>query len=57
MVIWTKPARADLKYIHDFIVEDSRHYAKKVAQEIQEKTDILNDAAQCREDSARSGQA
>lgn len=42
MVIWTKPARADLKHIHDFIAEDSKHYAKKVAQEIREKTDILN---------------
>lgn len=43
MVIWTKPARADLKHIHDFIAEDSKHYAKKVAQEIREKTDILNE--------------
>lgn len=42
MVIWTKPARADLKHIHDFIAEDSRHYAKKVAQEIREKMDVLN---------------
>ncbi|PID44290.1 MAG: hypothetical protein CSB48_02365 [Proteobacteria bacterium] len=43
MVIWTKPARADLTHIHDFIAEDSRHYAKKVAREIREKTDILNE--------------
>ena len=43
MVIWTKPARADLKHIHDFIAEDSKHYAKKVAQEIREKTDILSE--------------
>ena len=42
MVIWTKPAIADLKHIHDFIAEDSKYYAKKVAQEIREKTDILN---------------
>ena len=42
MVIWTKPARADLKHIHDFIAEDSKHYAKKVAQEVREKTDILD---------------
>lgn len=42
MVIWTKPTRVDLKHIHDFIAEDSKHYAKKVAQEIREKTDILN---------------
>mgnify|MGYP000695124029 CR=1 FL=1 len=43
MVIWTNPARADLKNIHDFIAEDSKYYAKKVAQEIREKTDILNE--------------
>ncbi len=42
MVIWTKPAIADLKHIHDFIAEDSKYYAKKVAQEIRDKTDILN---------------
>lgn len=42
MVIWTKPARADLKHIHDFIAEDSKYYAKKVTQEIREKADILN---------------
>lgn len=41
MVIWTKPARTDLKHIHDFIAEDSKYYAKKVAQEIREKTNVL----------------
>ena len=43
MVIWSRPARADLKHIHDFIAEDSKHYARKVAQEIREKADILNE--------------
>ena len=42
MVIWSEPAKADLRSIHDFIAHDSRHYAKKVAQDIREKTDILN---------------
>jgi toxin ParE1/3/4 len=41
MVIWTKVAKADLHGIYDFIAHDSRFYAKKVAQEITEKTDIL----------------
>ena len=41
MVIWTQPAKADLRSIHDFIAHDSRHYAKKVVQDIREKTDIL----------------
>ncbi len=41
MVIWSEPAKADLRSIHDFIAHDARHYAKKVTQEIREKTDIL----------------
>lgn len=41
MVIWSQPAKADLRSIHDFIAHDSPHYAKKVAQDIREKTDIL----------------
>ena len=42
MVTWTKPAISDLKHIYDFIAEDSKHYAKKVAHEIREKTDTLS---------------
>ncbi len=41
MVIWSEPAKTDLRSIHDFIAHDSRHYAKKVTQDIREKTDIL----------------
>lgn len=43
MVIWSEPAKADLRAIHDFIATDSPYYAKKVAQDIREKTDVLND--------------
>lgn len=39
MVIWSQPARADLRSIHDFIARDSCFYAKKVVQDIREKTD------------------
>ncbi len=42
MVIWSEPAKADLRSIHDFIAHDSRHYAKKVIQDIREKTGILD---------------
>ena len=42
MVIWSRPAEADLKHIHDFIAQDSKHYAKKVVQEIKDKADTLN---------------
>ena len=43
MVIWSEPAKADLRSIHDFIAYDSRHYAKKVTQNIREKTDLLDE--------------
>lgn len=43
MVIWSKPARADLRAIHDFIAHDSKHYAKKVTQDITAKTDVLDE--------------
>ncbi|HED14751.1 MAG TPA: type II toxin-antitoxin system RelE/ParE family toxin [Gammaproteobacteria bacterium] len=42
MVTWSEPAKADLRSIHDFIAHDSQHYAKKVTQDIREKTDVLD---------------
>ncbi len=42
-MIWSRPAKADLKYIHDFIAHDSRYYAKKVTLDIAAKTDILDE--------------
>jgi len=41
MVIWTEPAKTDLRSIHDFIKHDSRYYAKKVIQDIRQKVDGL----------------
>ncbi len=41
MVTWTEVAKADLRGIYVFIAHDSKFYAQKVAQEIIEKTDIL----------------
>ncbi len=43
MVIWSDPAKADLRSIHDFIAHDSTHYAKKVIQDIVAKTDGLDE--------------
>jgi plasmid stabilization system protein ParE len=43
MVIWSEPAKADLHAIHDFIANNSPYYAKKVAQDIRQKTDVLNE--------------
>lgn len=43
MVIWSDPAKADLRSIHDFIAHDSKHYAKMVTQDIATRTDILTE--------------
>ncbi|MEK6646693.1 MAG: type II toxin-antitoxin system RelE/ParE family toxin [Candidatus Firestonebacteria bacterium] len=41
MVIWSIPAKHDLKSIHDFIACDSKYYATKVSQEFIEKSEGL----------------
>lgn len=42
MVIWSDPAKADLRSIHNHIARDSRYYAKKVTHEIVAKTGVLD---------------
>ncbi|NUM80077.1 type II toxin-antitoxin system RelE/ParE family toxin [bacterium] len=44
MVKWSEPARQDLRHIHDFIALDSHHYAKKVIEEILDKSITLEDS-------------
>ena len=46
MVKWSDHAKADLRHIHDFIAEDSKHYAKKVTQDIVDKTLCLSELPQ-----------
>ncbi len=46
MVKWSDHAKADLRHIHDFIAEDSKHYAKKVTQDIVDKTLRLSELPQ-----------
>ncbi len=41
MVIWADPAKSDLRTIHDFIASGSRYYAKKVVQDIMDRTNIF----------------
>lgn len=41
MVIWTETAKNDLKNIFNYIAYDSRFYAKKVTNDIVEKTEYL----------------
>ena len=43
MVKWTSTAKKDLKKIYSYIAEDSKYYARRVAQDIVEKTEGLND--------------
>lgn len=43
MVKWAAPAKADLKKIFAYIAEDSKYYARRVVQNIVEKTEALND--------------
>jgi addiction module RelE/StbE family toxin len=43
MVIWSKPAKRDLQYIHDYIAFDSKFYAKRVVHDIIKKSESLND--------------
>ncbi|MEW6066740.1 MAG: type II toxin-antitoxin system RelE/ParE family toxin [Nitrospirota bacterium] len=42
MVKWSKPAKLDLKQVHDYIARDSKFYAQKVSAEIVEKSEKLN---------------
>ncbi len=42
MVIWSIPAKQDLKKIYDYIARDSKYYAEKVSQDIVEKSELLH---------------
>jgi toxin ParE1/3/4 len=41
MVVWSEPAKEDLKIIHDYIYHDSPFYAQQVITNIIEKTETL----------------
>lgn len=43
MVRWSDQAKSDLNAIHHFIARDSKHYARKVVEELIDKTDLLNE--------------
>lgn len=38
MVKWTAHAKAQLRHIHDYIAEDSQLYARRVSEELVQKT-------------------
>ncbi|WP_353740592.1 type II toxin-antitoxin system RelE/ParE family toxin [Desulfoferrobacter suflitae] len=41
--MWSRPAKRDLRSIHDHIASDSKFYAKKVVKDIVEKSEVLKD--------------
>lgn len=43
MVIWSTPARNDLKQIFEYIAQDSTFYARKVVKNIVEKSMTIKD--------------
>ncbi len=43
MVIWSIPARDDLKKIHDYIAQDSKYYARRVIDTFIEKAELLTE--------------
>jgi addiction module RelE/StbE family toxin len=42
MVEWSISAKEDLKQVHDYISKDSRFYARKVTEQIIDKSEALN---------------
>ena len=43
MVIWSMPARNDLKQIYDYIAKDSKYYATSVVENVVSKAENLDE--------------
>lgn len=43
VIVWSKPAREDLRLIHQYIAHDSKHCAARVVQDITEKIEVLRE--------------
>jgi len=43
VIIWSRPAREDLRLIHQYIAHDSNRYATRVIQDITDKVTTLPD--------------
>ena len=41
MIVWSQPAREDLRLIHQYIAHDSKHYATRVIRDIADKVETL----------------
>jgi toxin ParE1/3/4 len=46
VIVWSLPARDDLKGIHDYIARDSKRYASRVVHDIRDKAKMLLDFPQ-----------
>jgi plasmid stabilization system protein ParE len=42
VIVWSKPAREDLRLIHQYIAHDSKRYAVRVIQDILDKVETLS---------------
>lgn len=43
VIVWSNPAREDLRHIHQYIAHDSKQYATRVVQDIVEKVEVLRE--------------
>jgi toxin ParE1/3/4 len=43
VIVWTGPARDDLRLIHQYIARDSRRYAARVVEDIADKVEVLRE--------------
>lgn len=41
VIVWSRPAREDLRLIHQYIAHDSKRYATRVVQDITDKVETL----------------
>ncbi len=41
VIVWSTPARQDLRLIYQYIAHDSKRYAARVVQDITDKVEIL----------------
>lgn len=42
MVVWSEPAKADLRQIFEYDARDSRHYAQEIVRELMARVKILH---------------
>lgn len=43
VIVWSKPAREDLRLIYQYISHDSKRYATRVVQDITDKVEVLRE--------------